>query len=220
MLYDLLQDPSHYELWFQRYASGLIFRLAYGKIVRTGEESHVQEIIKVNHNFERIASPGVFLVNSLPILKYLPEWLAPFKREGRRLHEVESGLFRALLKAVEAEVEAGTAGPSFARTWLENKNSFPLTEDEASYVFGTLFEAGTGTTAAAMMSSMLVIVLFLSGSRQCGMSLMRLWATGCQSLRMYPDSQRVVQLSRKSSVRGLLPVEVSTFPLALIAVPG
>ncbi|KAL3459719.1 cytochrome P450 [Aspergillus heterothallicus] len=160
MLYDLLQDPSRYELWFQRYASGLIFRLAYGNIIRTGEESHVQEIIKVNHNLERIASPGVFLVDSLPILRYLPEWLAPFKREGRRLHEVESGLFRALLKDVEAEVEAGTAGPSFARTWLENKNSFPLTEDEASYVFGTLFEAGTGTTAAAMMSFMLVIVLF------------------------------------------------------------
>ncbi|KAJ5392311.1 hypothetical protein N7509_007801 [Penicillium cosmopolitanum] len=160
MLHDLLQDPSRYELWFQRYASGLIFRLAYGKTIRTGEESHVQRIIDVNHNLERIASPGIFLVDSWPILRYLPEWLAPFKKEGRRLHEAEFGLFRALLKDVEAEVNAGTASPSFVSTWLENKESFPMAEDEASYVFGTLFEAGTGTTAAAMMSFVLAVVLF------------------------------------------------------------
>ncbi|KAL2798859.1 cytochrome P450 [Aspergillus keveii] len=167
MLYDLLRDPSQYELWFHRYASGLIFRIGYGKAIRTGKEEHAQRILEVVHTVERIASPGSYLVDSLPFLKYLPEWMAPFKREGRRLHERELNLFRTLLRDVQAEVEqearAGAmvpAPPSFARTWLESKDAFGLTEDEAAYVLGTLFEAGSGTTAAAMMSFILAVVLF------------------------------------------------------------
>jgi cytochrome P450 len=167
MLYDLLRDPSQYELWFHRYASGLIFRIGYGKAIRTGKEEHAQRILEVVHTVERIASPGSYLVDSLPFLKYLPEWMAPFKREGRQLHERELNLFRTLLRDVQAEVEqearAGAmvpAPPSFARTWLESKDAFGLTEDEAAYVIGTLFEAGSGTTAAAMMSFILAMVLF------------------------------------------------------------
>ncbi|KAL3494856.1 cytochrome P450 [Aspergillus germanicus] len=167
MLYDLLRDPSQYELWFHRYASGLIFRIGYGKAIRTGKEEHAQRILEVVHTVEHIASPGSYLVDSLTFLKYLPEWMAPFKREGRRLHESELNLFRTLVRDVQAEVEqearAGAmvpAPPCFARTWLESKDSFGLTEDEAAYVLGTLFEAGSGTTAAAMMSFILAMVLF------------------------------------------------------------
>lgn len=165
MLYDLLRNPDHYEVWFHRYASGLIFRIGYGKAIRTGEEEHAQRILQVVHTVERIASPGSYLVDSLSFLKYLPEWMAPFKREGRHLHEIELNLFRTLLRDVQADTEqvnggAGSLAPSFACTWLENKGSFGLTEDEAAYVLGTLFEAGSGTTAAAMMSFILTMVLF------------------------------------------------------------
>ena len=89
------------------------------------------------------------------------------KRRGRRLREIELNLFRALLRDGQAEAGhanggAGSLAPSFARTWLESKDSFGLTGDEAGYIFGTLFEAGSGTTAAAMMSFILMMVLFPS----------------------------------------------------------
>ena len=160
MLYDLIKTPSQYELWFERYAGGLIFRLGYGKAINTGEEEHVRKALHVVHTVERVASPGSYLVDSLTLLKYLPDWLAPFKKEGRLLHDAELSFFRTLVSDVRAEIDAGVAGPSFVRTWLEDKKSYRLTDDEAAYVIGTLFEAGSGTTASALMSFVLVLVLF------------------------------------------------------------
>ena len=160
MLYDLLRDPSRYELWFERYSGGLIFRLGYGKTITTGEEEHVRMALDIVRTVERIASPGSYLVDSLTFLKHLPAWLAPFKKEGRLLHQAELNFFRALISDVQAEIDAGVAGPSFVRSWLENKETYWLTDDEAAYVFGTLFEAGSGTTASAMMSFVLAMVLF------------------------------------------------------------
>ncbi|KAJ3461119.1 hypothetical protein MRS44_011986 [Fusarium solani] len=160
MLYDLIRDPSRYELWFERYAGGLIFRIGYGKTIVTGEEAHVRKALHVVHSVERIASPGSYLVDTIPVLQYLPEWMAPFKKEGRQLHEAELGFFRALINDVRAEIEANVAAPSFASTWLEDKDAYGLTEDEAAYVIGTLFEAGSGTTASAMMSFVLAMTLY------------------------------------------------------------
>jgi cytochrome P450 len=160
MLYDLLADPSKYELWFERYAGGLIFRVGYGKTIVTGEEEHVRKALHVVHTVERIASPGSYLVDTLPFLRHLPEWIAPFKKEGRLLHEAELSFFKTLVRDVRAEVDAGIAAPSFVRTWLEDQDAFGLSEDEASYVIGTLFEAGSGTTASAMMSFVLALTLY------------------------------------------------------------
>ena len=159
LLHDLILDPPNYERWFERYSSGTILRLGYGKKVETGEEDYVRRILAVVHNVERIASPGAYLVDVLPALMWLPMWLAPFKREGKRLHKEELNLFRGLIDDVRHEIQHGTAGPSFTRTWLEKEEDYGLRDDEAAYVIGTLFEAGSGTTAAAMMSWLLCMVL-------------------------------------------------------------
>jgi len=87
---------------------------------------------------------------------YLHKWLAPFKREGERLHAEELDLFRESINDVRKQ---GTAAPPcFAKSWLEKKNAYELTDDEAAYVIGTLFEAGAGTTSAAMISWVLAMV--------------------------------------------------------------
>lgn len=159
LLHDLLREPSRYETWFERYASGLIFRLAFGKKLLTGDESHVKRILKVVHTVERVASPGAYLVDAFPSLMYLPAALAPFKRELGRLHAEELGLFRELLEDARVGMEKEEGPGCWERTFLERQTEFGLSDDEGAYVVGTLFEAGSGTTAAAMMSFVLAMVL-------------------------------------------------------------
>jgi Cytochrome P450 len=158
-LYDLLHTPKQYERHFERYSSGLIFRIGYGKTVDTGDEPYVRQILDVVHTVERVASPGAYLVDTVPALKYLPGFLAPFKREAKELHEKEIGLFRRLLLDVKMEMEKGDAPDCFSKTFLEKQDEYGLSIDEAAYVIGTLFEAGSGTTAAAMMSFCLCMCL-------------------------------------------------------------
>lgn len=236
MLYDLIRDPSRYELWFERYSGGLVFRIVYGKTVVTGEEAHVRKALHVVHSVERIASPGAYLVDTIPILQYLPEWMAPFKKEGRQLHEAELKFFRTLINDVRAEREAKVAVPSFANTWLEEQDAYGLTDDEATYVIGTLFEAGTGTTGSAMMSFMLTMTLYpqwqevikafnsMFHSRPCR-KLIILSACGrrltvcvgieCPSLTTYPIYQYAVLSSKRFSVGDQLHPEVSALHISL-----
>jgi hypothetical protein len=87
-----------HKTWFERYSAGLILRLAYSKPVITGHESYIKDILEIVHTVERVASPRVYLVDPIPALMHLLYFLAPFKREGKRLHEDEIGLFRKLLK--------------------------------------------------------------------------------------------------------------------------
>lgn len=51
-----------------------------------------------------------------------------------------------------------TSQRCFATTFLEKQAEFGLSDDQGAYVIGTLFEAGAGTTAAALCSFCLAMV--------------------------------------------------------------
>lgn len=159
LLNDILDDPDGYENHFERYAAGLIFRLAFGKSVETGREPFVREIYNVVHTVERVAAPGAYLCDSVPLLRYLPEFLAPFKREAKRLHEREIKLFRTLQNDIREGIKNGDAPECLTKTFLENEDEYGLSRDESAYVIGTFFEAGSGTTAGAMISFCLAMCL-------------------------------------------------------------
>ncbi|EMC98011.1 hypothetical protein BAUCODRAFT_49145, partial [Baudoinia panamericana UAMH 10762] len=155
---DLIRQPEDYEKWLERYSASLILRLAYSKTVRTGDEEVVKRIINVVNNVERVASPGAYLVDSIPALMYLPSWLAPFKREGMALHKEEIDLFRTLLQEGTAASNTQTQ-PNFCGQWERGKQNYKLSDDHAAYAIGTLFEAGSGTTSVATMSFILAMTL-------------------------------------------------------------
>lgn len=134
LLYDLIRRPDNYEGWFERYSSGLIFRLGFGKVMKTHDDSTLKRLFKVDHELERIASPGQYLVDTFPIMMYFPDWLAPFKRELKQLHREELTLFRSLLRDVEKEGEK--APDCWEKQYIEHKHEYGLTEDEGAYVVG------------------------------------------------------------------------------------
>lgn len=161
-VHDLVQTPAKYEVILERYAASVAMRLNYGTTLHTGEEPAFQRLREVNHNLERIASPGAYLVDTFPSLMRLPAWLAPFKREGARLHAEEYSLFASLVHNVAARDARGdpTVTNTFTKQWLDSQQKYPaLTADHGIYVLGTVSEAAAGTTAAALKSWFLAMVL-------------------------------------------------------------
>jgi cytochrome P450 len=157
VVHDLIKAPKQYQTWFERFSAGVILRLAYSKPVETGEEPYVRQIMHTVHTVERVASPGAYLVDTFRSLMHLPQALAPFKREGDRLHNLELNLFRNLLhEGVSASQQGET---NFCGKWANDKAAYGISDDHAAYAVGTLFEAGAGTTAAAMASFMLAMTL-------------------------------------------------------------
>lgn len=107
------------------------------------------------------AKPGAFLVDSLPVLKLLPSFMAPFKRLGRAAHEFEYALFTNLLQDIEKKLSQGSSiGDCFAKEFLNKGEKKDLTNDEGAYACGTMFEAGSGTTSGALEILTMALLLF------------------------------------------------------------
>lgn len=159
MLSNLISAPEKNQEIFNRYASGMVFRLAFGRKLVDDNDPYMPRVLKVVHELERIASPGAYLVDVFPVLLYLPTPLAPFKEELNQLHLEELELFRELLNETRERMTKGTAPNCWEKTFLEKQEEFGLTDDEGAYAVGTLYEAGSGTTAAALMSFILAMVL-------------------------------------------------------------
>lgn len=157
LVLDLLSTPGEYEYLFERYSSIVTLRLLYNKDVSMAEEKdHVKRITAIVRTLERTVAPGAYLVDFLPVLKYLPEFLAPFKAEAKILHEFEYSYFKRLVAEAEGTyntVDRLDKRPrGLVHTFLDNKESWDLTAFEVAYCMGTLLQGGSGTTSSAMQS--------------------------------------------------------------------
>lgn len=87
MVVDLAKTPSNYAYWLERAGVMTSVKQIYGRSEERGpaEEHHVHEIVSFMENIERVATPGQYLVEFIPSLMHLPQWLAPFKREASDL---------------------------------------------------------------------------------------------------------------------------------------
>lgn len=98
--------------------------------------------------------PGASVLDKFPPLLHLPEFMNPWKREGRRLHGLELELFMGQYQDVRKRVADGkSSAPSFASKLQNRQKELGLLDEEAAYLCGSLFGAGSDTTASAVSSS-------------------------------------------------------------------
>ncbi|EXJ71096.1 uncharacterized protein A1O5_06089 [Cladophialophora psammophila CBS 110553] len=157
LVYDLVSDVSKYEYLFERYSATVALRVLYNKsLSRWEEKEHLDKIAAIVRTLERTGAPGAYLVDFMPLLKYLPSWLAPFKAEANRLHEFEYSYFRNLLvegqQHFRSENDNAKRPQALIQAYVSNKGSWNLSDFEIAYVMGTLLEGGSGTTSSAMQS--------------------------------------------------------------------
>ncbi len=153
MVVDLAKEPSKYGYWLERAGVMTSIKQLYGVAVERGsaEEHHVQEIISYMETIDRVAAPGVYLVEFLPWLMRLPAWLAPFKREAKALAKRH---WHYLAPLVQPKPD------SFADRYLKSKDDWGLTDREIVWVLSSIYGGAAGTSATAMQSIILNTCLF------------------------------------------------------------
>ena len=106
--------------------------------------------------------PGAFWAESFPILKLIPDCLAGWKREVKRRGAEGTELLTGLALAVKTQMEKADAPPSFTKTLWERHNARPdlISQREIAYATGSLFGAGSDTTASTLMSFILAMTCF------------------------------------------------------------
>ncbi|KAL4069143.1 cytochrome P450 [Scleroderma yunnanense] len=147
LILDMLEDPENHQMHAKRYAASVTMTFTYGKTTPTAYTD--SEVIAMNLYARRVnltARPGASLVDSYPILKYVPYYL----RKLRKWHLEELAFFQSLVDAVRRQSAEGEARFSLTNYLLENQEKDGLNDKEVAYIAGSMFGAGTDTTASAI----------------------------------------------------------------------
>lgn len=88
LLLKVLKSPAETELNMKRYSASVVYTLAYGK--RMGDDDKdLLAVLDILEGFIRDCYPGAHLVDTFPILDFLPDFLAPWRELARLKHERE-----------------------------------------------------------------------------------------------------------------------------------
>ncbi|KAG2024042.1 cytochrome P450 [Coprinopsis cinerea AmutBmut pab1-1] len=152
LILDILDDPERHQDHAKRYSAAVVMALAYGKHPKS---YHDPDVIAVNRCLTRLGNtlrPGVWRVDVYPFLRYVPGYLKELK-DG---HAEELSLFKRQLNVVKQAMDRGEEVPqSFGKYLLERQAELELSDDETAYLAGSMFGAGSDTTASAISVAVL-----------------------------------------------------------------
>uniref|UniRef100_D8QER6 Cytochrome P450 n=1 Tax=Schizophyllum commune (strain H4-8 / FGSC 9210) TaxID=578458 RepID=D8QER6_SCHCM len=131
-------------------AAFIVLGITYGLNIRTKDDPHVLTAEAAMHSFSLTSNQGAYLVNSVPALKYVPEWVpgADFKRQAREwkaearymvdkpFEEVKNDEVRLITLALEKAVE----------------------EDVIKDAAATMYQGGTDTTVCTILNFVLAML--------------------------------------------------------------
>ncbi|KAJ9102651.1 hypothetical protein QFC19_004760 [Naganishia cerealis] len=160
LVQDMLKRPTDYWSHCQRYAGSTIMQIAFNKRALSITDPAIVDMRRINEQMTKTAVPGRYMVDSLPILNYIPERFASWKQEASVLFEDTLRLFRSHVDDVYREVKSGSDVNCFAKTILENKDKYGLTNDEATFLAGAMYGAGSDTTADMISTAIMTFTKY------------------------------------------------------------
>ncbi|KAF8639385.1 hypothetical protein AX17_001541 [Amanita inopinata Kibby_2008] len=160
---DILENPEGHQDHAKRYAASVVMALAYGTVP---EEYDDPDIASVNVCLTRLGNnlrPGIWKVDIYPFLKYIPGYL----KELQDGHVEELNLFKRKLYQVRDKLGRGEEVPNcFGKYLLERQKELELSDGETAYLAGSMFGAGSDTTASAISITVLAAACYPEAQRR------------------------------------------------------
>ncbi|THU92354.1 cytochrome P450 [Dendrothele bispora CBS 962.96] len=144
LILDIFSQPEKHLDHARKFAVSFILSLTYGKKNPTSLTD--PEVLDIQRTLQRMSiasQPGTFLVDHHPLLKYIPM----FVKTLRIWHQEELSLYRRQLSTVAEATAKNDCQPCFGKFLLESKPAHGLNDDEMAYLAGSMFGAGSETTA-------------------------------------------------------------------------
>lgn len=163
----LLARPADYVKLVETFTSSVVFCVAYGHRIDSLNARVLRQRFEFMHYSASLNVPGQYLVESFPVLKHVPDVLAPWKADIKEHGRREAAANMALTEMVKADIaRAQTSGAadqlpeSLCKMLLEMRatEDIPLSDRDFSFIPASLFGAGSDTTASTMCSAFLALV--------------------------------------------------------------
>lgn len=161
MLNDMIDRPSRFHDHVRRYSTSLVTTFVFGWRSPSFSDPAVKQIYDGFEEFAVASQVSASLLDYYPILQKLPDWMFPAKTAAKKLHKEEIALYKQYIHRVRDRIQRGVSPPNFCSEMMfpmQEKHGF--TDDWASYVSGTLLEAGSDTTASIFVAFIVAMVNF------------------------------------------------------------
>ncbi|KAJ7477159.1 cytochrome P450 [Mycena galericulata] len=179
---NIIESPENLVEHLRRNAGAVIMKIAYGYPV-TSNDDHFVALAEEGIKIASMASaPGKWLVDSFPLLRFLPEWLpgTGFKAKAR---EWGQKLYEQSLEPhtwVKEQLRAGTAIPSFTSALLQPSDGHPVDpeeEDKILWSSGALYFAGADTSVSVVKTFFFAMMMNPSVQRRAQEEVDRFFAS-------------------------------------------
>ncbi|KAJ7234772.1 cytochrome P450 [Mycena haematopus] len=167
LLHDILCHPENFYTHIRRYSSSVILSVLYGKRAPRYETPETTAFFNANHEWERVLEPGATPpVDLIPILKYVPERWAKWKRDCAKTRKLQRELYFGLLDETKERLSRGDENGSYMEEILTRQEEFGMDREMIGYLGGVLIEGGSDTTSFYLQSLILALVAYPDAQRK------------------------------------------------------
>ncbi|KAK4891223.1 hypothetical protein LTR27_010160 [Elasticomyces elasticus] len=161
MLYDLLHTPDDFLKHIRRYSNALTTTMVFGWRTPTYENASLKQLFEGFSEFAEINQTGTAaLIDFFPALRMLPDFVLPTQGRAKELHKHEKALYLGHWLNAKQAVKDGTIKPCFCVGLRDAQEKEGFSDDQASYITGTLLEAGSDTTSNTLYAFVLAMLLY------------------------------------------------------------
>ncbi|KAJ4475558.1 cytochrome P450-like protein [Lentinula aciculospora] len=121
----------------------------------------------VSKSVDTGATPGLYYVDQIPLLRYVPEWFpgAGFKRQAREWSDVRNKLTDSAFQMTKEQVAMGTATISLVSVALKQMNhdeDLKMQEDFIKAASTAAYMGGSDTTVIALLTGAFLLAMLMN----------------------------------------------------------
>ncbi|KZS91039.1 cytochrome P450 [Sistotremastrum niveocremeum HHB9708] len=149
---DVLQEPKKLVPFLRRMAGEVILGITYGYDVRASNDPIVAMAERSNAEFGQAVTVGAFLVDFIPIMKYIPEWFpfAGFQKTAALWRDHFHEATNLPYEAVKEAMARGEARPSYVADHLQDGPLSVEDEDVLKFSAMNMYTAGADTVTTVL----------------------------------------------------------------------
>ncbi|KAJ7142240.1 cytochrome P450 [Mycena epipterygia] len=176
LLRRLAHTPEAFRDHIRQMAGEIIIPVAYGIDVLPVNDPYLAAAEHAVEVGKQAVIPGRFLVDSIPLLKHVPDWFpgAGFKRQAKEWSEVGRVLVDNPFDEVKRQIASGTASYSFSsdslRILSESDDKY-YDEDTVKATAASMYIAGADTTVTALSTFFLAMLANPEAQRKARMEM-------------------------------------------------
>ncbi|KAI0088575.1 cytochrome P450 [Irpex rosettiformis] len=118
----------------------------------------IELVFKLAERVSNAAVPGAFLVDIFPLMKFLPAWMARWKREGEEFHNQMSAVLEKYLSDANEQMVSGDAQTCYVSEFIQTEDRHGFSRKTSAWISAVMLAAGAETTSSTMTNFLLAML--------------------------------------------------------------